>query len=265
MTQHSYDNPIQYSLNNSLQYEIGLSFLNKLLIKNTARVLDLGCGDGAITKEIASLANEGMVVGTDISKQMIDFASHKYHAQTNLSFLKMDASKNIFQNQFDVITSFNCLHWVDDQKGALKGILNAAAPDAQIALLLSHKRSDYHHMLDKLCTSLKWRRYFNNFINPRLFFSKTDYEQLVKKSGLCLKNIQEKEIAYRFESKTQLKAFFSAAGAQIKLIPAERKEEFLDDFIDGMFQSLKCSEQNISVVFWYLEVLAIKPKNLGAF
>ena len=68
---------------------------------------------------MAKMASQGCVIGTDISEKMIEYANRTYSSQNNLRFLQMDTSKNIFRNEFDLITSFNSLHWVKDQKGAL--------------------------------------------------------------------------------------------------------------------------------------------------
>jgi ubiquinone/menaquinone biosynthesis C-methylase UbiE len=122
MISHIYRNPNKYSKNNALQYNFAMKLLSKISFNNLSRVLDVGCGDGVITSEIAGIVHEGCVIGTDISEQMIEFASKKYADQYNLRFLAMDASKNIFREQFDIITSFNCLHWVKDQQYALFGI-----------------------------------------------------------------------------------------------------------------------------------------------
>jgi len=82
-----------------------MEVLSKSNIQINDRVLDLGCGDGRITMALAKITSDGCVLGTDISVKMTDFASKAYQAQNNLRFLEMDASKNIFREQFDVITS----------------------------------------------------------------------------------------------------------------------------------------------------------------
>jgi ubiquinone/menaquinone biosynthesis C-methylase UbiE len=118
LTKHIYSNPDQYSRNNALQFNFAMKVLKSLKIDIQSRVLDIGCGDGKITSEIAKDANQGCVIGTDISYQMIEHASKTYSSQENLGFMQMDASQNKFINQFDIITSFNCLHWVKDQQRA---------------------------------------------------------------------------------------------------------------------------------------------------
>jgi ubiquinone/menaquinone biosynthesis C-methylase UbiE len=179
MPSHAYKNPESYSKNNNLQYNFAMQVLEKSKICPEDRVLDLGCGDGRITSHIARITHEGCVIGTDISEKMTEHANTTYRSQTNLRFLPMDTSKNVFKNQFDVITSFNSLHWVKDQENALKGINAAATNNARIVLLLSHRKSSYHLTLDTLCASPKWSSYFKEYINPRSFFTKEHYNNLL--------------------------------------------------------------------------------------
>lgn len=261
MISHIYRNPNKYSKNNALQYNFAMKLLSKISFDNQSRVLDVGCGDGVITNEIAEIVHEGCVIGTDISEQMIEFASKKYADQYNLRFLTMDASKNIFREQFDIITSFNCLHWVKDQQNALFGIAKSAVYGAQIALLLSHKKSLYHLVLDKICSSSKWKDYFIDFTSPRSFFDSIDYKEMVVRSGLEVIEISEEEMTYSFKSKEHLKDFFSAAGSQIKQIPEAKKADFLNDFVDEYLKEASFSEEtSIPVSFWCLQVIATKPK-----
>ncbi|HAU1152005.1 TPA: hypothetical protein JBI12_08650 [Legionella pneumophila] len=141
------------------------------------------------------------------------------------------------------------------------GIANSAADGAQIALLLSHKKSLYHLVLDKVCSSSKWEGYFIDFKSPRSFFDLYDYKEMIVKSGLEIVELSEEEMTYSFNSKEQLKDFFSAAGSQIKQIPENKKDEFLNDFVSDYLKEVNCSEEDlIPVSFWCLQVIATKPQ-----
>lgn len=64
---------------------------------------------------------------------------------------------------------------------------------------------------------------------------------------------------YIFESAEELKDFFNAAGSQIKQIPDELKQDFLNDFVDEFIKKANCDEEYIPVGFWCLQVIAKKP------
>lgn len=260
MHRHVFKNPDCYSKNNALQYNFAMKMLSKVSFNSKSRILDIGCGDGIITNETAKIVGEGCVIGTDISIQMIDHASKTYCNQNNIRFLQMDAANNIFRQQFDIITSFNCLHWVDNQERALLGIANAAVDGAQIVLLLSHRKSQYHLVLDKICASKKWSPFYVNYVSPRSFFDITTYENMLVKSGLSVVEIVEEEMIYFYKSSKQLKEFFNAAGAQIKLIPEQLKEDFLNDFSTEFINQVGLTDNDqIPVSFWCLQIIAKKP------
>ncbi|MDR3443600.1 MAG: methyltransferase domain-containing protein [Legionella sp.] len=260
MPTHIYKNPEQYSKNNALQYNFAMKILSRISFNSNSRILDIGCGDGIITSEIAKIVTEGCVIGTDISQQMIEHASNTYRNQDNMRFVQMDASRNIFRRQFDIITSFNCLHWVKDQESALFGVAASAVEGAQIALLFSHKKSVYHEVLDKICASDKWKSYFSTYENPRSFFDVNTYKKILQNAGLKVIDIIEEEMTYYYKTPKLLMEFFNAAGSQIKLIPESMKNEFLNDFVNEFLSQIELTENNeIPVSFWCLQIVANKP------
>lgn len=260
MPVHVFKNPELYSKSNALQYNFAMKMLSKISFNSNSRILDIGCGDGVITDEIAKIVTDGCVIGTDISEAMIEHAAKKYSAQDNIRFIRMDATKNFFRHQFDIITSFNCLHWVNDQESAIFGVAKAAVDGAQIALLLSHRKSLYHLVLDKVCSSNKWASFFTDYISPRSFFDVANYKRLLTKAGLKVVNIEEEEMTYFYQTPKDLKEFFNAAGAQIKLIPEDLKENFLNDFVNEFLNQVGLNDfDEIPVSFWCLQVVASKP------
>lgn len=250
---HAYKNPKAYCENNTLQTNFAMRIIANITIDPDSKILDLGCGDGLITSKLAEAAPKGCVVGTDISEAMTAHAAEAYANHRNLIFMPMDASNNIFENQFDLITSFNALHWVKDQSAVLAGIAKAARPNAQVALLLSHKKSRYHHVLDKICSTQEWKDYFSNYISPRSFFERSHYESLLKESGLMIKAIHEEEMTHHFDSPEALKAFFRASMSQIKQIPSSKQSDFLEDFTNAYLADLAgVSITDIPLSFWCL-------------
>src|SRR4029078_12594213 len=64
----------EYSRRSSLQEAMAQELLALLDLEGSERILDVGCGDGKITAQIASRASKGSVVGVDPSRDMISFA-----------------------------------------------------------------------------------------------------------------------------------------------------------------------------------------------
>jgi len=99
-------------------------YINSMSWKPGDRVLDLGCGPGSVTTEVLMPrlpADFGLLVGADLSADMIQYARETY-PHPKLRFTQFDLTKDIGNNPqlrpsgFDKIFSFNCLHWIQDQR-----------------------------------------------------------------------------------------------------------------------------------------------------
>ena len=108
----------KYEKASSHQKEWGNRMIAELSLKGTEEILDLGCGDGVLTKEMAEMVPEGNVLGIDASMGMIETA--KKREAGNLRFLQMDINQLDFESRFDVIFSNAALHWVKDHVRAVK-------------------------------------------------------------------------------------------------------------------------------------------------
>ncbi len=75
-------NAAEYSRCSSLQEAMGQEVLALLNLRDSERILDLGCGDGKITAEIAARVPRSSVVGVDPSRVMIGFAQSHFGPAT---------------------------------------------------------------------------------------------------------------------------------------------------------------------------------------
>lgn len=90
------------------------------LIKPGMTVLDVGCGSGAITRDIAALAGEtGKVTGMDPSEHLIAQAREKYQEIPSLEFVVADVYTYSPTGSFDVVASARTLQWLAQPQEAL--------------------------------------------------------------------------------------------------------------------------------------------------
>jgi trans-aconitate methyltransferase len=87
-------------------------------------ILDLGCGDGALTEEL--VATGAIVTGVDASPAMIEAARAR-----GLRIDHHDATALPYDNQFDAVFSNAALHWVRNAPAVLAGVHRALRPDGR--------------------------------------------------------------------------------------------------------------------------------------
>ena len=79
-------------------------------IKSRWRVLDIGCGNGALTRELAE--NCQAITGIDLDKSNIEEARRRV-SNANSRFVCDDATTYQFEEEFDVITLSNVLEHIE--------------------------------------------------------------------------------------------------------------------------------------------------------
>jgi len=96
-------------------------------VKTGERVLDIGCGNGALSFDLAECAG-AIVKGIDIEKKNIDLAREKFQHK-NLCFIAGDATHIISDEHFDVIVLSNVLEHIQDRIGFLQDVNHRMKPD----------------------------------------------------------------------------------------------------------------------------------------
>ena len=109
-----------YTQNFKFVHQYGEEVLNLLEIKEGMRVLDLGCGNGALTKKLALLGAE--IIGMDASEDMLEVARVNY---PELTFIQGDATSFTLDKPVDVIFSNAVFHWIENQEALLENVANA--------------------------------------------------------------------------------------------------------------------------------------------
>ena len=116
-------NAAEYDAKHAFVYEKAKGLVELLAPKAGERILDLGCGTGVLTTEIAGRGAE--ILGVDRSEEMIVQARKKSPA---LPFETLDARELRFEAEFDAVFSNAVLHWIPEAEQVIAGVARALKP-----------------------------------------------------------------------------------------------------------------------------------------
>lgn len=146
-------------------------------IKEGDTVLDIGCGNGALTFDLSKKAKK--VVGIDISKKNIETAKNKY-GSANIEYKAGDATKDLSNQTFDAIVLSNVLEHIEDRQDFLNKI-KKLAPKILIRVPMINRDwiTPYKKEL-----GLEWRADKTHYIEYTL----NSFKKEIEKVGLSLEN-----------------------------------------------------------------------------
>jgi trans-aconitate methyltransferase len=110
-----------YAANARFVADLGSPVLGLLAPRPGERILDLGCGDGALTEKL--VATGAAVVAVDASADMIRAARARA-----LDAHVADGQSLVFDGEFDAVFSNAALHWMPDGAAVIAGVFRALRP-----------------------------------------------------------------------------------------------------------------------------------------
>jgi len=141
LAEHMGEAYLRYSFTKGTVQEIDFLW-DALSLEPTARVLDLGCGPGRHSIELASRGVE--VVGIDISESFVRVATELAGENSRASFLRADARSLPFEHEllvggFDAVIclcqgAFGLMTAAGDDRAVLAGMTRLLRPGGRFAL-----------------------------------------------------------------------------------------------------------------------------------
>jgi len=231
-----------YQKNSSIQLKWGRELINKLKLQGNEHVLDIGCGDGKVTAEIAAAVSAGSVTGIDNSPEMISLACKTFPTAqyANLRFMQMDACKLGFSSEYDIVFSNAVLHWVKDHRSVLKGISRSLKKPGRILLQMGG-RGNVAGMMDIMNAMIRkpgWAAYFKGFSNPFSFNSPEEYSKWLVEAGLQPLRVEliGKDLAQ--PGKEGLTSWFRTTWHPFfHRVPGPQQQAFIDEAVDSYILS----------------------------
>ena len=240
----------KYTSDFSFVHQYGNSVMELIDADKGSTILDLGCGNGALSK---TLQDKGFIVkGIDASKELLDIAKKNY---PNIEFIQADATNFSLPEPVDVIFSNAVFHWIDkeQQQDMLKCVYNALKENGQFVFEFGGYGNNQliHSALEKI-----FSEYSYTYKMPFYFPTISEYSALLENAGFRVR------YAILFDRPTELKGenglkdwinmFVKTPFSVIKNI--EERETIKDKAVDNLRNILYKDGK------WYADYVRIRIK-----
>ncbi len=251
----------KYHKHSSVQYSAAQELLHRLSLQGNEQILDVGCGDGKISAQLARSVPTGSVTGIDLSQKMIYFAQSTFSNHSNLHFLVQNAQTIQWIQQFDLIFSSFALQWVPHVDLFFHKAADALKPSGVLAITVPLGISDaLERSIETVILSKIWSSYFHDFKKNWTFLNSSTFEKYVLDCGLKITYFETVMQNTIFNSREELEQYILQWFPYLEPIPQHLKQPFFKDIIDH-YISLEPLTKDHEALFRFkrIDLIATKP------
>lgn len=164
------------------------------------RILDLGCGNGALTTFLHHQMHACFTLGIDTSLEML--AKALPHQTSTLRFEETDIQTFSTEEPFDLILSNAALQWIPNHRELFVKLASLLAPEGQFAVQMpANHYFPTHTLAEELAQEEPFRKAFTDQTLPfRHLLAMEEYAQLFETIGFVSQNIRMQLYAHYLES-----------------------------------------------------------------
>jgi SAM-dependent methyltransferase len=174
-------NPEVYARNARFVSDLGMPVVELLVPQPGERILDLGCGDGALTAKLAALGCE--VVGVDSSPAQIAAAQ-----RLGLDARVVDGRSLDFAGDFDAVFTNAALHWIPQADAVIAGVRRALRPGGRFVGEFGGE-GNIRAVVDALYVALRRRGIDPTPLNPWYYPGVEEYRGRLEAHGFAVRAI----------------------------------------------------------------------------
>lgn len=240
------------------QFDWGQRVLARLHPVSGERILDLGCGTGRLTGEIARAVGDGRVVGVDRSGAMLVVARAAPDGRRPPLYVQADARGLPFDGAFDAVFSAATLHWIPDHDAVFRNVYLALAPDGRFAAQCGG-RGNLARLLARtgaLMASADYAAYFHDWHDPWYFADPDSTTVRLHAAGLIDERASLEEAPVRFDTAPLFSEFVAAVCLRhLDRLPLDRRAAFMAD----LTQEYASDSPPFVLDYWRLNIDARRP------
>src|SRR5213593_296011 len=173
--------PDTYAKNARFVSDLATEVLELLSPQPRERILDLGCGDGALTENL--LRAGCSVVGIDSSPEQVEAARRR-----GLDARVLTAESLPFDREFDAVFSNAVLHWIRDQAAVVSSVYRTLRPGGRFVGEFGGS-GNIKTIRNALAESLNRRGIDASAVDPWTFPTADDYRSALENGGFEVRTI----------------------------------------------------------------------------
>ncbi|GGM00061.1 class I SAM-dependent methyltransferase [Nakamurella endophytica] len=187
-----------------LQRTMAERALAGLAVRGDEACLDVGCGDGYVTRRLAALVPRGSVLGVDPSPRMLDRAAAAPAGPgAPVTYRLQDVRDLDDVRRYDLVVSFNALHWVPEQREALRRLAAAVRNDGRLVLqqVCAGPRPSLESVAVEVCRSPRWAAAFAGWTPPFVHVDPAGYPDLARSAGLTVTRLEVRDESWDWDTR----------------------------------------------------------------
>jgi trans-aconitate 2-methyltransferase len=246
----------------TLHWKWAIESLEKFPFNEGDKVLDIRCGNGSITVEIAYKVPSGLVIGLDVSEDMLAYA-RDHHSVSNVIYMQGDARQLPFIEQFDKAVALLALNRISEheQAQALHSLYTALKPGGKAIITRPGKQpSNLGPVAQALVNTDRWAPHFPDFKQTKHYYNTAEYTLLLEKAGFIVEKISEDSTFTYFKDRKVLLEFFRPLCNFSEHLPPELQQQFVEEIVDLVLTFDQ--PQSVGSIFLHdfkLEAVVAKP------
>ncbi|MCO1333842.1 methyltransferase domain-containing protein [Microbulbifer sp. OS29] len=247
----------EYVNASDMQWRHAMEAIRWIDYRNASRILDVGCGDGRVTHYIAENLHRGKVIGIDLTEDMVRYAREKYAREKNLFFQKMSADEIEFDQCFDIIFSFSCLHWVADQAKVWDSFYKILKEDGKGIIGFQVGHENFWDTVSDFQNNSQWQAHFTGFRDPYNHYILADMKAVIERAGFYIPRMDEIHHVENFGTPETLMTFFLSWVPQFRHLSPPKRELFAQQVMDAYYQKISpkmCERAGVRIKRYIIEV-----------
>lgn len=244
------------------QQSWGRKVLSRLKLRGNEVMMDAGCGSGQLTRELLRDLPDGVVVGVDLSQNMLKKAQNHLRPDfgSRVRFVAADLQDLPFRQAFDGIFSTAAFHWAPDHARLFRSLLLSLRPGGWLQAQCGGgpNLARLRNRMQQVMISPQYAPFFVKFRSPWVFNDAETAAVLMQQAGFT--NI-ETSVEPAMTILDDEKAYSEFIRAVILRLHLEKITDSVlrDEFVDELARQAALDNPPFSLDYWRLNLSGIVP------